>query len=562
MNFFHSLRPLLASAPRPWIVALVGAGGKTSALFALAAEARASGLKVLATTTTKIRDPRSEGRRFDRLLFDSRLGPDFEAAPIMSGLASIMSDIVPARPTGEGELLLLGSGIDGEGKLVGLHPSIFSRLDSRWDLVLVEADGSRCLPIKAPAEHEPVIPAALSLLIGVVGLDALDRRIVEGSVHRPERLAALLGLELGAPVGVETILGLAAAPEGLFKGAVPGLPRVLFLNKADLVPPEIAESLADAARRAGVAELVLTGSVGTEEERPQRRPSPERGPITFPGAPARGDRPSVAGLVVVRGGGDLATGVVVRLSRSGFPVVVLESERPSAIRRTVAFSEAVYDGEALVEGLRATLASGVDEALALAGSGIVPVLVDPSARILDRVRPFGLVDAIIAKRNLGTKRGGAEVVIGLGPGFEAGKDVDAVVETNRGHNLGKVILSGGAEPDTGVPGIIAGKGAERVVRAPCEGLVVGIREIGDLVRVGEPLLAIETAAGRREVGSPLDGVLRGLIRPGYSVSPGFKIADVDPRGRPEHCHGVSDKARAIGGGVLEALLALARPGRD
>lgn len=261
-------------------------------------------------------------------------------------------------------------------------------------------------------------------------------------------------------------------------------------------------------------------------------------------------------LVVVRGAGDLATGVILRLVRSGFRVVALESPRPTAIRRTVAFSEAVYDGTAEVEGVRARRAEGLGEIRAALAEGIVPVIVDPEAALLPALRPAALVDAILAKRNLGTRVGQAPVVIALGPGFEAGKDADAVVETARGHDLGRVILAGSAAPNTGVPGEVGGKSSERVVRAPAEGTVLAVRSIGDEVRAGEPLLLIETPAGRLSVPSPLDGILRGLIRPGIEVSEGDKIADVDPRARPEYCRTVSDKARAVAGGVLEALLYL------
>lgn len=261
-------------------------------------------------------------------------------------------------------------------------------------------------------------------------------------------------------------------------------------------------------------------------------------------------------LVVVRGAGDLATGVILRLVRSGFRVVALESPRPTAIRRTVALSEAVYDGTAEVEGLRARRAEGLGEIRTALAEGVVPVLVDPEAALVPALRPAALVDAILAKRNLGTRVGQAPAVIALGPGFEAGRDADAVVETARGHDLGRVILSGSAAPNTGVPGEVGGKSSERVVRAPAAGEVIAVRSIGDPVRAGEPLLLIETPSGRISVPSPLDGTLRGLIRPGIGVSEGEKIADVDPRGRREYCRTVSDKARAVAGGVLEALLYL------
>ena len=261
---------------------------------------------------------------------------------------------------------------------------------------------------------------------------------------------------------------------------------------------------------------------------------------------------SLAGgrLVVVRGAGDLATGCIVRLVRSGFRVVALELPRPSAIRRTVSFSEAVYDGIAEVEGIHAIRH---DEPPAAWDAAMVPILVDPEARHLPRLAPLAVVDAIVAKRNLGTRIDLAPVVVALGPGFEARRDAHAVVETNRGHALGRVLLAGRAEDDTAVPGRIAGHAADRVVRAPATGNVVTLRAIGDLVAAGETVLTIGGADARASIG----GVLRGLIRPGYPAPAGLKVADVDPRGVREHCFTVSDKARAVAGGVLEAILALA-----
>jgi xanthine dehydrogenase accessory factor len=260
-------------------------------------------------------------------------------------------------------------------------------------------------------------------------------------------------------------------------------------------------------------------------------------------------------LVVVRGAGDLATGTIVRLVRSGLRVIALETAQPTAIRRTVALSEAVYDGGARVEDVEARLAAGTDEAIALASDRLVPIVVDPRGETIVALQPFALVDAIIAKRNLGTRRGMAEIVVALGPGFTAGVDVDAVIETNRGHDLGRVILDGGAEPDTGTPGEIAGATSQRVLHAPASGRFVPSCAIGDRVTAGQVMAAVE-GEGRGEIRAALDGVVRGLLRSGYEVSKGFKVGDIDPRGKREHCFTISDKARAVGGGVLEALLML------
>jgi len=264
-------------------------------------------------------------------------------------------------------------------------------------------------------------------------------------------------------------------------------------------------------------------------------------------------------LVVVRGAGDLATGVIVRLVRAGFRVAALETARPSAIRRTVCLSEAMYEGSAEVEGIRALRVPSLDGLRAvLAGGpgGPVPILEDPEGLSLAALRPLALVDAIIAKRNLGTRIDLAPLVIALGPGFEAGVDAHAVVETNRGHDLGRVLLQGSAEPDTGVPGLIQGASHERVLHAPIAGVVENLAAIGDPVEAGAPILAILGAGDRAVLRSAIDGMVRGLIRPGYPATAGLKVADVDPRARRTHCFTCSDKAMAIAGGVLEAILRL------
>ena len=255
-------------------------------------------------------------------------------------------------------------------------------------------------------------------------------------------------------------------------------------------------------------------------------------------------------LVVVRGAGDLATGCILRLVRAGFRVVALEVAAPSAIRRTVSLSEAMYEGSACVEGLAARRCDSLPATWA--SGDPVPILQDPDGQCLGQLRPIALVDAILAKRNLGTRLDMAPVVIALGPGFEAGRDAHAVVETNRGHDLGRVLLAGCAEPNTGVPGLIAGRGGERVLHAPVAGPVEPCCAIGDRVRAGDPILIIQGVT----VSSVIDGVVRGLIRPGFVARAGLKIADVDPRGEVAHCYTVSDKARAIAGGVLEAILML------
>ena len=256
-------------------------------------------------------------------------------------------------------------------------------------------------------------------------------------------------------------------------------------------------------------------------------------------------------LIVIRGGGDLATGTALRLYRAGMEVVVCETAVPTSIRRTVCFSEAVRLGETEVEGVTARLAA-LPDLPDLLGRGIVPVLADPEGACIPALAPDAVVDAIIAKRNLGTRMDMAPVVVAAGPGFTAGVDCHAVVETMRGHYLGRVIYDGAALPNTDVPGLIGGYAGERVLRAPADGVFRGVKRIGDHVRAGE-------AAGYVD-GAPMvctiDGVLRGLLADGVPVRRGMKSGDVDPRCAPEHCLCASDKALAVGGGVLEAILRL------
>jgi xanthine dehydrogenase accessory factor len=253
-------------------------------------------------------------------------------------------------------------------------------------------------------------------------------------------------------------------------------------------------------------------------------------------------------IALIKGAGDLATGVALRLFASGFAVVMTEIERPTVVRRSVAFAEAVYEGRAVVEEVEGVRVEAADQIAAVLAGGAIPVMVDPTAALRRELEPVVLVDAIVAKRNLGTRIDDAPAVIALGPGFVAGRDVHAVIETKRGHSLGSVIYEGTALPNTGVPGDVGGFSEERVLRSPGEGVFGAEREIGD--RVGRD--EVVGHVGDLPVRSRLDGVLRGVLRSGLEVSSGVKLGDVDPRAQPDHCFTVSDKALAIGGGVLEA----------
>lgn len=258
------------------------------------------------------------------------------------------------------------------------------------------------------------------------------------------------------------------------------------------------------------------------------------------------------GRVVIKGAGDLATGIALRLFRSGFQVVMTEIQAPTTVRRTVAFSPAVYLGQMQVEdvtGVRCNNLEVVEETLE---SGKIAVVVDENADIIKKMKPDVVVDAILAKKNLGTKITDAPVVIGVGPGFTAGTDCHCVVETKRGHYLGRCIWEGGAIPNTGVPGLIGGYGLERLIRASGDGLFQGAVEIGDEVKAGQ----LVGFAGEHPIYAQIDGVVRGLLQDGVQVTAGMKSGDVDPRCEKKHCFTVSDKASSIGGGVLEAILCM------
>ena len=254
--------------------------------------------------------------------------------------------------------------------------------------------------------------------------------------------------------------------------------------------------------------------------------------------------------VLIRGAGDLASGIALRLHRSGMEVAMTDIAAPTAIRRTVAFSQAIPEGECLVEDVKAVRCESAADAEGLMAAGIIPVFVDPQCRIREELRPDALVDAILAKRNLGTTIQDAPVVIGVGPGFTAGVDCHAAVETMRGHTLGRVLYEGSPLPNTNIPGLIGGFAGERVLRAPADGVFRSIRRIGDMVEQGD----VAGYVGDAPMLCQISGVLRGLLADGTPVHKGMKAGDVDPRGERSYCYQVSDKALAIGGGVLEAIL--------
>jgi len=254
-------------------------------------------------------------------------------------------------------------------------------------------------------------------------------------------------------------------------------------------------------------------------------------------------------LVIIKGAGDLATGIAHRLFQSGFQIAMTEVNQPTVVRRTVAFAQAIFSGEATVEGVKAKHVEH-SEITATLSEGIIPVVIDPMGQCISELRPCAVVDAIIAKCNLGTTLNDAPIVIGVGPGFTAGVDVGAVVETVRGHDMGRVYYQGCAIANTGIPGEVGGYSIERLIKSPAAGKFNSLRAIGDTVSKGDVVGEVSGV----EVKTAISGVLRGLIRDGLMVKTGMKIGDVDPRCNQEHCFTISDKGRAIGGGVLEAIL--------
>ena len=394
-------------------------------------------------------------------------------------------------------LLCAGTLLPDTGKLAAPETPM-AQLAARFDYMLVEADGAARRPLKAHAPHEPVIPAEANQTICVVGASGFGQPIVQAA-HRPERYAALAGV-----------------PE-----------------TAEATPETECQPSGDAVGAGG-----------------------RQGPGGAAGVPGFGGQLTKRGvffmLIVIRGAGDLATGVALRLRRAHMQVVMTDIQAPTAIRRTVCFSQAIVHGETTVEDLTARRAESPAEALELLKAGVIPVLADPEGACIPILKPDAVVDAILAKKNLGTKITDAPVVVGVGPGFTAGEDCHAVVETMRGHYLGRVIHEGSAIPNTGIPGLIGGFAGERVLRAPADGVFHQLLDIGAQVKMGD---VAATVNGEPMI-CTLDGVLRGILADGTPVFKGMKAGDIDPRCEIKHCYCASDKALAVGGGVLEAILNL------
>ena len=257
--------------------------------------------------------------------------------------------------------------------------------------------------------------------------------------------------------------------------------------------------------------------------------------------------------VVVRGGGDLASGVIYRLFQSGYKLVVLDIENPLAVRKNVSFCQSIYDGSIVIEGVEGVFCKNTEDINKAHNHNKIPVLIDPEGLFIEKIKPDIVIDGILAKRNLGTKKNMADIVIGLGPGFEADIDVHAVIETYTvNNNLSKVIYQGKASKNTGIPGMVKGYSEERAFYSPVSGVTKVVKDIGEKVVKGDVLLEI----GNNKVKAPITGIVRGMIMNGIFIDKNVKIGDIEPRERVDFCYGISDKSRAIGGGVLEAILHL------
>lgn len=255
-------------------------------------------------------------------------------------------------------------------------------------------------------------------------------------------------------------------------------------------------------------------------------------------------------FMIIRGGGDIATGTIYALWSAGLIPIVLEIAEPSAIRRQVAVCEAVYDGEKTVEGMKAVRTDGIDSAFEIIKEGNVPVLIDEIGESILKLKPDILIDCILAKRNINTKIDMAPLTIALGPGFTAGRDVHYVIETQRGHDLGRIISERSAAENTGIPGNIGGYTKERVIHSPSDGIITIVKDIGSFVEKGDVIAIV----GDKRVYASISGLIRGMIKDGYCVHKGLKITDIDPRREQyKNCFTISDKARCIGGSVLELV---------
>lgn len=467
---------------QPGLTAIIGGGGKTTLLYALARELSQTA-RVIVCTTTHILPP--------------------EHLPCLTD----GTETEIRRTLKKTKCVCVGTRTQ-EGKLTAPELA-FEKLLPMADYILAEADGSKHLPLKAHAAHEPVIPPEANQTILVLGASGFGKPIA-AAAHRP----ALYAEKLGVTPGYDCNAGACRA-----------------------------------AHKSGRLSYAGAGQSGTDAAGAGAGAG-AGGVSALPGCGRRTIKGEDDMLVLIRGAGDLASGAALRLHRANFPVVMTDLPQPTAIRRTVCFSQAIRFGKTTVEDAVGVCCKTAREVKAALSVGEIPVLPDETASCCTWLHPEVLVDGILAKRNLGTKITDAPLVIALGPGFCAGRDCHAVIETMRGHTLGRVIWDGEPIPNTNIPGLIGGFAGERVLRAPDTGIFHQLRDIGALVTVGETVGEVNGLP----MSCTIAGVLRGILPDGTPVTKGMKSGDVDPRAKVENCYTVSDKASAIAGGVLEAIL--------